>query len=135
MAHHHAQSFIGSPSKTLTTGQYYNRFQELEDKEMEFEDDNPPPSNRGVTPPREPETTHGDRSVRRPPGPPLQQDTFVSPGAQRGIVALMPPDPFDCLPLKKRKAHTEVFSAFTGWPKGNNPMHVKLCEAGQAMAK
>ena len=101
MAHLRAPSFIGSPSNTLASGEYYNRFQELEDKEMEFEDDNPPPSNRGVTPPREPETTHGDKSVRRPPGPPLQQDTYVSPGAHRGIVALKPANPFDCLPPKK----------------------------------
>ena len=102
---------------------------------MELGDNNPPPSNRGVTPPREPETTQVDRSVRRPPGPPLQQDTFVSPGAQRGIVALLPPDPFDCLPPKKCKAHMEVFSAFTGQPKGNDPMHIKLGEVGLAMAK
>ena len=115
MAHHHAPSFIGSPSNTSTTGQYYNHFQELEDEEMELEDNNPPPSNRGVTPPREPETNHGDRFVRRPPGPPLQQDNFVNPEAQRGMVALLPPDPFDCLPPKKCKAHTEVFSAFAGW--------------------
>ena len=29
----------------------------------------------------------------------------------------------------------EVFSAFTGRPRGNDPMHIKLCEAGLAMAK
>ena len=113
MAHHRAPSFIGSPSNTSASGQYYNRFQELEDEEMEFEDENPPPSTRGVTPPREPETTHGD--------------TFVSPGAHRGIVALKPANPFDCLLPRKRKAHMEVFSAFNGRPRGNDPMHVKLC--------
>ena len=131
MARHRTPSFIGSPSNTSASagsrGQYYNRFQELEDEEMEYEDENPPPSTRGVTPPREPETTHGDTSVMRPPGPPLQQDNFVSPGAHRGIVALKPADPFDCLPPKKCKAHMEVFSAFTGQPRGNDPMHVKLC--------
>ena len=31
--------------------------------------------------------------------------------------------------------HTAVISAFTGWPRGNNPTPVKLCEAGLAMAK
>ena len=94
-----------------------------------------PLSNRGNTPLREPETNQGDRFVRRPPGPPFQQDNLVDLEAQRGIVALMPPDPFDCIPLKKRKTYTEVFSAFTGQPKGNDPMHVKLGEAGLAMAK
>ena len=29
----------------------------------------------------------------------------------------------------------EVFSTFTGRPKGNDPMHIKLGEAGLAMAK
>ena len=50
-------------------------------------------------------------------------------------MALMPPHLFDCLPPKKRKDHMEVFSAFTGRPKGNYPKHVKLGEAGLAMAK
>ena len=137
MAYHHAPSFIGSPSTTASgsRGQYNNRFKELEDEEMEYEDENPPPSTRGVRPPREPETSHGDTSVRRPPGPPLQQGTFVSPGAHRGIVALKPANPFDCLLPRKRKAHMEVFSAFNGRPRGNDPMHIKLWEAGLAMAK
>ena len=132
-----APSFIGSPSTTASgsRGQYNNHFQELEDEDMEFEDDNdPPPSTRGVTPPREPETSHGYTSVRTPPGPPLHQD-IVSPGAQQGIIALKPANPFACLPPKKHRANTEVFSAFTGQSKGNNPTHIKLCEAGLAMAK
>ena len=133
-----APSFIGSPSTTASgsRGQYNNRFQELEDEEMEYEDDNdPPPSTRGVTPPREPEMTHGDKSVRRPLGPPLTQD-IVSPGALQGILTLKPADPFATITnSKKGIATTEVFSAFTGQPKGNDPTHVKLYEAGLAMAK
>ena len=80
---HKAPSFLGSPSTMASgsRGQYNNRFQELDDNEMEIEDDNDPPlSTQGVTPPREPETSRGDTSVRRPPGPPLHQD-IVSPGA------------------------------------------------------
>ena len=131
----HPPSIIGNPRNTSTTGKYYNCFQDLDDDEMELEDNNPPPSNRGNTPLREPETNQGDRFVRRPPGPLFQQDNIVVPEAQRDIVALVPPDPFSTVPLKKRKTYTEVFSAFTGWPKGNNPMHIKLGEAGLAMAK
>ena len=41
-------------------------------------------------------------------------------------MALVPPDSFDCLQPKKHKAHMEVFSAFTGQPRGND---------GLAMAK
>ena len=100
---------------------------------MEIEDDNDPPlSTQGVTPPREPEMTHGDKSVRRPLGPPLTQD-IVSPGALQGILTLKPANPFATLPPKKRRANTELFIAFTGRPKGNNPMHVKLGKAGLAM--
>ena len=131
----HPPIFIGSPSNTSTIGRYYDRYQDLDDDEMELEDNNPPPSNRGNTPLREPETNQGDRFVRRPPGPPFQQDNVVFLEAQRIIVALVLPDPFATVPLKKRKTYTEVFSTFTGWPKGNDPMHVKLGEAGLAMAK
>ena len=131
----HPPSFIGSPSNTLTMGQYYNCFQDLDDNEMKLEDNNPPPSNRGNTRCREPEIEQRDGFVRRPPGPPFQQDNIVVPEAQRGIVALVPPDPFDCLPPKKGETYTEVFSAFTGRPKGNDPMHIKLGEAGLTMAK
>ena len=28
-----------------------------------------------------------------------------------------------------------MFNTFTGLPRGNNPNHIKLCEAGLAMAK
>ena len=102
---------------------------------MEIEDDNDPPlSTQGVTPPREPETSRGDMSVRTPPGPPLPQ-VIVSSGAQQGIIALKPADPFACLPPTKSRANTEVFSAFTGRPRGNDPNHVILGDAGLAMAK
>ena len=37
--------------------------------------------------------------------------------------------------VRKRKAHHEVFEAFTGWPRGNDPNHVTLGDAGIAMAK
>ena len=36
---------------------------------------------------------------------------------------------------RKHKAHSEVFSAFTRRPRGNNPNHVILGDAGLAMTK
>ena len=92
----HAPSFIGSPSITASgsRGQYNNCFQELDDDGMEIEDDNDPPlSIQGVSPPRVPETSRGDMSVRRPPGPPLSQN-LVSTRAPQGIITLKPADPF-----------------------------------------
>ena len=37
--------------------------------------------------------------------------------------------------VRMRKAHHEVFEAFTGRPRGNDPNHVTLGDAGMAMAK
>ena len=85
---HKAPSFLGgSPSTTASgfRGQFNNCFQELDDDGMEIEDDKDLPlSIRGVLPPREPGTSHGDLSVRRPPGPPLHQD-LVGPSAPRAL--------------------------------------------------
>ena len=36
---------------------------------------------------------------------------------------------------RKQKVHSEVFSAFTGRPRGNDPNHIILGDAGLAMAK
>ena len=67
--------------------------------------------------------------------PPVPQDS-ASPRAPQGIVTLMPAFLFASIHNpKKPKDNTEAFSAFTGRPKGNDPLHIKLCEAGLAMAK
>ena len=91
---------------------------------------------RENTPPRDQSgSSRGELAVRRPPGPPLPQD-FVSPRAPQGIATLKSANAFaSILNPKKCKANTEVFSEFTGWPRGNDPAHIKLCEAGLAMAK
>ena len=99
-----------------------------------YNDDND--NDQGGSPPRDqPGTSHGDQSVRRPRGPPVTQDS-ASPRAPQGIVRLKPAILFASIQNpKKCKANTEVFSAFTGRPRGNDPSHIKLCEAGLAMAK
>ena len=117
--------------------QYSNRIHELDDDGLEIEDDNDPPlSTQGDTPPwAKPGTSRGDQSVWRPLGPPGPQD-FASPRAPQGIITLKPANPFASISNpKKCKANTEVFSAFTGQPRGNDPTQVKLCKAGLAMAK
>ena len=112
-----------------------NHLHEVEDNQEEIEDDNDQPlSTQGDTPPQraQPETP---QSVRRPQGPPGPRD-FVSPRAPQGIATLKPANPLaSILNPKKHKTNTEVFSAFTGWPRGNDPTRVKLCEAGLSMAK
>ena len=52
-----------------------------------------------------------------------------------GVLALTH-DPFaTILSPRKHKAYTEVFSVFTGRPRGNDPNHVILGNAGLTIAK
>ena len=110
-----------------------NHLHEVEDKREEIEED-PPLSTLGESPPHraQPETL---QSFRRPQGRPGPRGS-VSPRVPEGIATLEPADPFASIQNpRKRKVHSEVFSAFTGRPRGNNPNHVSLSEAGLAMAK
>ena len=128
---HKAPSFLGSPHTTVSgaRNQYNCDYQDDDNEILEIEDDNDhPPSNQGDTPPRNqlgiPGTSQGVQSVRRPPGPPLPQDS-VSSRAPEGIVTLKPTDLLACFENpKKCKANTEVFHTFTGRPKGNDPSHI-----------
>ena len=54
-----------------------------------------------------------------------------------GIVTLKPhSDPFEgIVDSRKCKAYLEVYTAFIGNPKRRDPSHIKLLEAGWAMAK
>ena len=107
---------------------------------MEVKDDNYShhPTNQGGTPPRSQlgaaGTSQGDQSVRRPPGPPGPGDPVSK--APEGIATLKPSDPFESiLNSKKHKANSEMFNAFIDHPKKRDPSHIKLLEAGWAMAK
>ena len=112
-----------------------NCLHEVEDNQEEIEDDNDPPlSTQGDTPPHRAQL-ETPQSVRRPQAPPGPRD-FVSPRAPQGITTLEPANLFAFIQnSRKHKAQTAVFSAFTGLPKGDDPTHVKLCEAGLAMAE
>ena len=88
-------------------------------------EENPPLRDQPTTPP----------PVRRLCGPPGPWSLTSSRGLE-GITTLVPADPFaTILYPRKRRAHSEVLSAFTGQPRGNDPNHIKLCEEGLAMAK
>ena len=112
-----------------------NCLQEVEDNINEkVIEENHPISTQGDTSPHraQPETP---QSVRRPQGPPVPGPS-VSPRVPEGIATLVPADLFASIQIpRKGKAHSKVFSAFIGQPRGNNPNHVTLCEAGLAMAK
>ena len=137
---HRAPSFLGSP-RTMASGsrgQYDHDQDDYNQLEVEDDDYNPPPSHQGDTPPRNTlgaqGTSHGAQSVRRPPGPPGPQDPV--PRTPEGIATLMPVGPFASIRSpKKHKASLDVFHTFNGHPKGDDPDHVKLLEAGFAMAK
>ena len=94
---HRAPSFLRSPSTIASEARnLYNRdYQDDDNKVLEIEDDHDHPlSDQGGSPPRDqPGTSHGVQSVRRPPGPPVPQDS-ASPRAPEGIVTLKPANPF-----------------------------------------
>ena len=139
---HKGPSFLGSPCTTVSGAwnQYDCDYQDDDNKILEIEDDNNshPPSNQGDTPPRDQlgaaGTSQGVRSVRRPPGPPGPQDSV--PRAPEGIVTLKPINLFTSIQNPKMcKANMEMFHAFIGHPKGSDPSHIQLLEAGFAMAQ
>ena len=81
-------------------------------------------------------TIQGGHTKKRPPRP-LGQKGDHGSMVQEGIVTLKPrSDPFEgIVDSRKCKAYSEVYTAFIGHPKRRDPSHVKLLEAGWAMAK
>merc|ERR1711895_10470 len=72
------------------------------------------------------------RTPLRPPSP----ESLISSRGREGISTLIHADPFATIVNpRKCKVHSEVFSVFTVWPRGNDPNHVILGDAGLAMAK
>ena len=136
-------SFLGSPGLTDRSVSVYsvdqsvrNHLHEVEDNDINEDEieENPPLSPQGeTTPPRDQPTA--PLPVRRPRGPPGPGSLTSSKGPE-GITTLVPADPFaTILNPRKCKAHSEVFSASTGRPKGNNLNHIILGDAGMAIAK
>ena len=80
-------------------------------------------------------TNQGGHTEERPLGPPGPGDHGSR--VQEGIVTLKPcSDPFEGIAdSRKHKANSEVYIAFIGHPKRCVLSHVKLLEAGWAMAK
>ena len=120
---------LGSPNNTgsvsgYSRGQYVrNCLCEVEDDyEEEIEENSPLSTQGGHNSPRvKPKMPS---SVRRPLGPP-GPGSSVSSRVPEGIATLMPPDSLASIQnLRKHKGHTEVFSAFTDWPRGNDPNHI-----------
>ena len=112
-----------------------NRLQDVEDdivQEDEIEDPPLSPHQGETTPLRDQPSPPPIRRPLRPPGP----ESLISSRGPEGISTLMHADPFaTIMNPRKRKAHSEVFSAFTGWSRGNDPNHVILGDAGLAMTK
>ena len=81
-------------------------------------------------------TIQGGHTEKRPPGPPGPKGDHASM-VPEGIATLKPrSDPFEgIVDSRKRKAYSEVYTAFIGNPRKRDPSHVKLLEAGWAMAK
>ena len=80
-------------------------------------------------------TMQGGHFIKRPLVPPGLGDHGSK--VPEGIATLKPSsDPFGSITdSRKRKANLEVYNAFIGHPKKRDPSHVKLLEAGWAMAK
>ena len=80
-------------------------------------------------------TVQKGHSVKRPLVPPGPGDHGSK--VPEGITTLKPSsDPFGSITdSRKHKANLEVYNTFIGHPKKCDPSHVKLLEAGWAMAK
>ena len=80
-------------------------------------------------------TNQGGHTEERPRAPPGPGDHGSK--VPEGIETLKPcSDPFEGMAdSRKHKANSEVYNAFIGHPKRRDPSHVKLLEAGWAIAK
>ncbi len=103
-----------------------NRLQEVEDdnvQEDEIEDPPLSPHQGETTPLRDQPSLPPIRKPLCPPGP----ESLISSRGPEGISKLVHADPFATIQNpKKHKAHSEVFSAFTWQPRGNDPNHLIL---------
>ena len=82
---------------------------------------------------RTPQRDHTERRPPSPPGPPKDLVPVVPGGSQ----TLKPQnDPFETVENpNKHKANQVVYTAFVGHSRRYHPSHIKLQEAGWAMAK
>ena len=135
----YAPSFLGSTDRSVSgfsvDQSVRNRLQEVEDNNVQEDEIEDPPlsPHQGETTPLRDQPS--PPPIRRPLCPPVPRSLISSRGPE-GISTLMHADPFaTILNPRKCKVHSEVFSAFTGWPRGNDPNHVILRDAGLAMAK
>ena len=139
MAGYYIPSYLGSTDRSVSgfsgDQSVRNCLQEVEDDNIQEDEIEDPP----LSPHQDEGTTLRDqispspiRSSLRPSGP----ERLTSSRGPEGISTLMHADPLaTILNPRKCKVHSEVFSAFTGLPRGNNPNHVILRDAGLAMAK
>ena len=129
-----APSFLGSPGLTDRSVSVYsvdqsvrNCLQEVEDNNVNEDEieENPPLSPQGETTPQRDQPTT-PLPVWRPRGPPGSRSLTSSRGRE-GISTLMYADLFATIVNpRKHKVHSEVFSAFTGRPRGNDSNHIIL---------
>ena len=135
----YAPSFLGSTNRSVSgfsvDQSVRNCLQEVEDNNVQEDEIEDPPlsPHQGETTPLRDQPS--PPPIRRPHCPPGPESLFSSRGPE-GLSTLMHADPFaTIMNPRKRKVHSEVFSTFTGWPRGNNPNHVIIGDAGLAMTK
>ena len=141
MAGYYAPSYLGSMADNGSVSglsgrqSARNRLQELEDDDVQEDEIEDPPlsPHQGETSPLRDQPSPSP--VRRPLCPPGPVSLFSS-RSQEDTQTLRHADPFANIQNpRKRKVHCDQFNAFTGRPRGNNPNHVILGDAGLAMAK
>ena len=140
MAGYYAPSYLGSTTDNGSVSglsgrqSARNALQELEDnnvQEDEIEDPPLSPHQGEASPLRDQPTPPPIRRPLCPPGP-----ESLSSRSQEDTQTLRHADPFANIQNpRKCKVHSDVFDAFTGRPRGNDPNHVILGNAGLAMAK
>ena len=141
MAGYYAPSYLGSTTDNRSVSRLSgeqsvrNHLQELEDDNVQEDEIEDPPlsPHRGETTPLRDQLSLPP--IRRPLCPPGPESLFSSRHPE-DTSSLMHANPFVTIQNpKKHKVYSEVFTAFTGQPRGKDPNHIILGDAGLAMAK
>ena len=123
---YYALSYLGSTAENRSVSglsreqSVRNRLQELEDDNVQEDEIEDPPlsPHQGETSPLRDQPS--PPPVRRPLPPPGPASLFSS-RSQEDTQTLRHADPFASIQNpRKRKMCSDVFDAFTGWPRGNN---------------
>ena len=135
----YTQTFLGGTKRYASQ---YSEQQSLRNRLLEVQDDKNLRDNEVED--NALSSHHGENSPSRSQvSSPSMRRTHSCPKGPESVRSRIPEgtlalthDPFTTISnLRKCKAHSEVFEAFTRRPRGNDPNHISLGDASMTMAK